>query len=57
MSQIDYFYSAHSAYAYLGAQTLYAICKAHDVALTHRPMLLSPVVEAARTRQPGFLLR
>ena len=47
MSQIDYFYSAHSAYAYLGAQTLYAICKAHDVALTHRPMLLSPVVEAA----------
>ena len=47
MSQIDYFYSAHSAFAYLGAETLYAICAADDVTLVHRPMLLSPVVEAA----------
>lgn len=45
--QIDYFYSAHSAYAYLGAQTLYQICARHGATLNHRPILLSPVVEAA----------
>ncbi|QBF30127.1 2-hydroxychromene-2-carboxylate isomerase [Thalassococcus sp. S3] len=47
MAQIDYIYSAHSAYAYLGALRLYEICKAHDVVLRHKPVLLSPVVEAA----------
>ena len=47
MSQVDYYYSAHSAYAYLGAQTLYKICKARGATLVHRPMLLSPVMEAA----------
>lgn len=48
MARIDYFYSAHSAYAYLGAQALYRICAAHPgTELVHRPILLSPVVEAA----------
>lgn len=48
MARIDYFYSAHSAYAYLGAQELYRICAAHPgTELVHRPILLSPVVEAA----------
>ena len=47
MAHIDYFYSAHSAYAYLGARKLYEICKARGATLTHRPILLSPVVEAA----------
>lgn len=48
MARIDYFYSAHSAYAYLGAQELYRICAAHPgTEMVHRPMLLSPVVEAA----------
>ncbi|MCE8556034.1 2-hydroxychromene-2-carboxylate isomerase [Ruegeria pomeroyi] len=48
MVRIDYFYSAHSAYAYLGAQELYSICAAHPgTELVHRPILLSPVVEAA----------
>ena len=47
MNQIEYYYSAHSAFAYLGAAALYEICAAHDVTLTHRPILLSPVVEAA----------
>lgn len=45
--RIDYFYSAHSVYAYLGAQRLYQICATHGAQLVHRPMLLSPVVEAA----------
>jgi 2-hydroxychromene-2-carboxylate isomerase len=43
---IEYFYSAHSAFAYLGSKRLYAICAAHNATLTHRLILLSPVVEA-----------
>lgn len=44
--KIEYFYFAHSAYAYLGAQALYDICATHDVTLVHKPFILSPVVEA-----------
>ncbi|TCL08161.1 2-hydroxychromene-2-carboxylate isomerase [Shimia isoporae] len=44
---IEYFYSTHSAFAYLGAQRLAEICDAHDCHLIHRPFELSPVVEAA----------
>ena len=47
MPRIDYFYSAHSAYAYLGAQALYDICARQNAELIHRPITLSPVVEAA----------
>jgi len=47
MPQIDYYYSAHSTYAYLGAQALYEICKKRGAQLVHRPILLSPVMEAA----------
>jgi 2-hydroxychromene-2-carboxylate isomerase len=43
---LEYFYSAHSAYAYIGADKLAQICKAHDLVLEHRPIALSPVVEA-----------
>ncbi len=57
MTQITYVYSAHSAYAYLGAAELARICAAHKATLIHRPILLSPVVEqqgsqpfAARTQ-------
>lgn len=46
MSVIEYFYSAHSAFAYLGSKRLSAICAAHNASLIHRPILLSPVVEA-----------
>jgi 2-hydroxychromene-2-carboxylate isomerase len=46
MAQIDYYYSAHSAYAYLGAQALYDICARHGATLVHKPFDLSPVVEA-----------
>ena len=44
---IEYFYSTHSAYAYLGAKRLIEICTEFDCRLVHRPFLLSPVVEAA----------
>ncbi len=50
MARIDYYYSAHSAFAYLGARTLYRICARHNATLIHRPILLSPVVEAAGGR-------
>lgn len=47
MTWIDYFYSAHSAYAWLGARRLYEICSAHGARLVHKPIELSPVIEAA----------
>ncbi|GAA6181366.1 2-hydroxychromene-2-carboxylate isomerase [Shimia sp. NS0008-38b] len=44
---IEYFYSTHSAYAYLGAPRLMEISQAHGCSLVHRPFELSPVVEQA----------
>jgi 2-hydroxychromene-2-carboxylate isomerase len=46
MSTIEYVYSAHSAFAYLGSADLMRLCAAHGATLIHRPILLSPVVEA-----------
>ena len=46
MAEIEYFYSAHSAFAYLGSAELSRICAAHDVTIIHKPVLLTPVVEA-----------
>ncbi|MES0862691.1 hypothetical protein ABLN87_10060 [Ruegeria sp. SCPT10] len=46
MSAIEYVYSAHSAFAYLGSAELARICAKYDVTLIHKPVLLSPVVEA-----------
>ena len=46
MSVIEYIYSAHSAFAYLGSRKLSDICFRHNVTLIHKPVLLSPVVEA-----------
>lgn len=46
MITIEYFYSAHSAFAYLGARRLYEIAQENDACVVHRPMPLSPVVEA-----------
>jgi 2-hydroxychromene-2-carboxylate isomerase len=46
MPTITYVYSAHSAFAYLGSAKLSQICAAHNVTLIHKPIPLSPVVEA-----------
>lgn len=46
MRELIYYYSAHSAFAYLGSKRVMEICAAHDLALVHRPIPLSPVVEA-----------
>lgn len=50
MPTIEYFYSAHSAFAYLGSRHLYAICAKHGAKLIHRPIALSPVVEAQKSQ-------
>lgn len=46
MSKIEYVYSAHSAYAYLGSAELGRICADHGATLVHKPIVLTPVVEA-----------
>ena len=55
MSVIEYVYSAHSAFAYLGSAEIQRICTDHNATLVHRPILLSPVVEAQRG--PAFRKR
>ncbi|WP_299723200.1 DsbA family protein [uncultured Tateyamaria sp.] len=46
MRELIYYYSAHSAFAYLGSACLMEMCAAHTLTLVHRPIPLSPVVEA-----------
>ncbi|MFK7881605.1 2-hydroxychromene-2-carboxylate isomerase [Roseobacter sp.] len=46
MPVIEYVYSAHSAFAYLGSTQLQRLCATNAVTLIHRPIILSPVVEA-----------
>lgn len=53
--QIEYFYSAHSAYAYLGAPTLARIAKATGAQVIHRPFDFLPVVQASGAQ--GFKQR
>lgn len=55
MSVVEYVYSAHSAFAYLGSAEIRRICAHHEAVLIHRPVLLSPVVEAQRS--PAFRKR
>ena len=44
---IEYFYSAHSAFAYIGAEKLSQIAQRYGRRVVHRPFHLSPVMEAA----------
>ena len=46
MAQISYYYSAHSAFAYLGAARLGQICADHGCTLLHKPIDLDPVMTA-----------
>jgi len=46
MPIVQYIYSAHSAFAYLGSATLNRLCAAYNATLVHKPVLLTPVVEA-----------
>ncbi len=47
MPDIEYFYAAHSAFAYLGSARLMKIANAAGRRIVHRPMNLSEVVAAA----------
>lgn len=47
MQHIEYFYAAHSAFAYLGSVRLMEIAQASGRQLRHRPMNLDEVVGAA----------
>ncbi|MDQ7070440.1 MAG: hypothetical protein Q9M48_06845 [Rhodobacterales bacterium] len=53
MSDIEYFYSAHSAYAYLGAKRVMEIAKAAGRKLCHRPVDLGVVIAATSGRSFG----
>lgn len=48
MAVIEYFYSTHSAFAYLGSARLMEIAAASGREIVHRPVDLGPVVSAAR---------
>ncbi len=47
MSEIEYFYSAHSAYAYLGSARFMEIAKTAGRGIVHRPIDLDQVVPAS----------
>jgi len=44
MSEIEYFYSAHSAYAYIGSARFMAIARAANRRIVHKPMDLRKVI-------------
>lgn len=44
---IEYFYSAHSAYAYLGAWEVERVAKEAGAEIIHRPFDFAPVMDAA----------
>ena len=46
MAEIEYFYSAHSSFAYLGSARFMEIARAARWRIAHRPIDLSRVVEA-----------
>ncbi|WP_299949702.1 2-hydroxychromene-2-carboxylate isomerase [uncultured Ruegeria sp.] len=48
---IEFFYSAHSAFAYIGYRRLQEICLAHNAVLRHRPIDLDLVVYASGAQQ------
>lgn len=46
MADIEYFYSAHSAFAYLGSARLMEIARAGSHTIVHKPFELGPAIEA-----------
>ncbi|MEM9278741.1 MAG: 2-hydroxychromene-2-carboxylate isomerase [Pseudomonadota bacterium] len=47
MTDIEYFYSTHSAYAYIGSKLLMEIVNRNECRIIHKPIDLNPVVEAS----------
>ena len=52
MSEIEYFYSAHSAYAYLGSARLMEMARVANRRIAHRPMDLRKVVAITGRNEP-----
>jgi 2-hydroxychromene-2-carboxylate isomerase len=48
MSHIEYFYSTHSAFAYLGSAQLAEIARTAGRLIVQKPINLRPVMQAAR---------
>lgn len=66
MAEIEYFYSAHSLFAYLGSAKLSAIADAHGRRIDHRPYDLdkamaasgaTPFTERSKVRYEYFFIR
>lgn len=53
MAIIEYVYSAHSAYAYLGAKAFMEIATAANAKVIHKPVLLNPVIDAQAATPKG----
>ncbi|MEC9154140.1 MAG: 2-hydroxychromene-2-carboxylate isomerase [Pseudomonadota bacterium] len=58
MADIEYFYSAHSAFAYLGSARFMEIAHSGSHSIVHKPFELSPAIDAGgagstRTRSPA----
>lgn len=54
MSVIEYFYSTHSAFAYIGSRFLIDISNRNGLAIHHRPIDLRPVVDATSGEPFGY---
>ncbi len=54
MHEIEYFYSTHSAYAYIGSRLFMDIAKRKSCKIVHRPIDLRPVVDATSGEPFGY---
>jgi len=54
LAEIEYFYSTHSAYAYIGSQLFFDIAARHGCRIIHRPIDLNPVVDATSGEPFGY---
>ncbi|MGI9350714.1 MAG: 2-hydroxychromene-2-carboxylate isomerase [Rhizobiaceae bacterium] len=54
MTEIEYFYSAHSAYAYIGSRLLIDIARRSNSKIIHRPIDLNPVIAASSGEPFGY---
>ena len=54
LPEIEYFYSTHSAFAYIGSRLLFEIAERHGAKIIHRPVDLNPVVDATSGEPFGY---
>ena len=54
MTEIEYFYSTHSAFAYIGSALFQEITKRNNCRIIHKPIDLLPVVQATSGEPYGY---